>query len=659
MLAYSLGFFQTKIAIAILTIALISLGLGFQIKNRNLLSVGIYLLFFLIGFYISEAHRVIDEKVIGLSDLENMESYEVQIERMPEQKPKSYKTYAEIVQVKRNGAWEKMGGHILIYFNLGEQKKPEYGDIFVINGHPREIEKPKNPFEFDYADYQKKRGIIAHHFLRDEDYQLIGHNKRNLLINQAIILNQFASNTYQKIISDKKQLGVANAMIIGLKDELDNDVKDAYSGAGAIHILAVSGLHVGIILLILQFLFKPIQKLPGGKWLSSLLIILLLWAYALFTGLSPSVSRATLMFSLIEFGLMLRRDKNNINVVAFSAMVLLIINPDWIFEVGFQLSYLAVLGIIYLYPYLNELFVFNYRIFRWLWQITAVSISAQLFTFPLSIYYFHQFPNYFWLTNPIVSLLSVAILGLGIATLAVSWIAPLLKIIGFLFKVSLAITNWVIFGINSLPNSRMQGLSIEITEMLALYFLIWFVIQFFIKKETRFLIAATPIILILFTWKMYQNLRQSKQEEITIHFIPRSSGISFINGKQATFLADSAEIADPRIFNFHLKNYYDHYGIDKVNYLEKTSERLEIIESRKEKILWINAWPKGKIVDHFEKVLISQNAVRDIKKTFTDKPDLLILDDSNSRKTVESLKMQADSLGYKLVSLYDTGGISF
>ena len=203
-----------------------------------------------------------------------------------------------------------------------------------------------------------------------------------------------------------KQLKVASALLLGYRENLDKELVKSYASAGAMHVLAVSGLHVGILYLLLTRIFsflKKVKKVKNGKFILTILIVSFLWFYAIMTGLSASVMRATTMFSFIVIGNELLNRKTSIyNTLAVSAIILMIINPFIVYQVGFQLSYVAVVGIVYLQPKLNRLFYSRYKLVRGVWAITCVSLAAQIATFPLSLHYFHQFSTYFFISNLIV-----------------------------------------------------------------------------------------------------------------------------------------------------------------------------------------------------------------------------------------------------------------
>ena len=252
------------------------------------------------------------------------------------------------------------------------------------------------------------------------------------------------------------------------KDELDFEVKQAYAAAGAMHVLAVSGLHVGIIFLILNTLLAILDTSKKGRIVKAIILLISLWSYAMITGLSPSVLRAATMFSFVIMGTVLNRSSSIYNTLAASAFFILIINPNLLFEVGFQLSYVAVLGIVYLQPLIYKRIYTRWWLLDKVWAITAVSIAAQIATLPLTLFYFNQFPVYFMLSNLLVIPSAAVILILGILLFIASPIPFISESIGWVLNKFIEGLNFGIKEIEVLPNSLIEGLSINVLECLAL-----------------------------------------------------------------------------------------------------------------------------------------------------------------------------------------------
>ncbi|MGK0329613.1 MAG: competence protein ComEC, partial [Polaribacter sp.] len=263
------------------------------------------------------------------------------------------------------------------------------------------LNPPLNPHQFDYKLYIAKQGIYQQLFLEKSDYKNVGFDGFSLIGFSANFRDKIEV-ALSKYHFQTNELGVINALLLGQRQDISKDLITDYSKAGAIHILAVSGLHVGIILLILSFIFKPVERFKNGKFIKSILIILTLWMFAFIAGLSPSVVRAVTMFTFLAIGNAFQRKKVTEFSLIASVFFLLLVQPLFLFDVGFQLSYLAVFGIVWIQPKLYKIYAPTYQIENKIWQLITVSIAAQIGVLPLSLYYFHQFPGLFMLSNLII-----------------------------------------------------------------------------------------------------------------------------------------------------------------------------------------------------------------------------------------------------------------
>lgn len=587
-----------------------------------------------------------------ITKMGGFDQYMVMIDSYTESKPKSYKVTAQIYAIKKANKWIRVKGETLLYFNKEANVVPKYGEIFVLNNGLRKIEPPKNPFEFDYQTYQARKNIFTHQFLREGDFVRAGESQNWSILKFANSLNVYTHSIFKEILETPKQMGVAEAMIGGMKSELDFETKQWYSTTGAIHVLAVSGMHVVILFWVLNRFFGWFLNTKKLPFLFA--ILLSLWAYAIFTGLSPSVCRSTLMFSMIQIGTFIKRGNNPVNTLLLSAVILLILVPNWLYEVGFQLSYLAVLGIMVIFPMLNRLIQFQWWPLRWIWEISAVSIAAQILTLPLSLYYFHQFPNYFLLANPIVSLVSTFMLPIGLILLflvRVPWIGSLLSVI---FRFLIDTLNYAVQTISGLPNALSKGISISIPTVILLFFIIAFALLFFKNKNIIYLKLIAVICLFMSFVGLRQLYNQNKQNEITFHFIPNGWGVSVIEGRSATFITTDSLSNEPLIYQFHLKNYYDAKGIKSFQNKTITEEGNFFIKSKSTDFQWLKT-PNGPIIDPKCKFLLcSENALKTLEnlKEFN---GTIILDGSNKKWVIEKLKAEALEQHKKIIVLYDTG----
>lgn len=327
-------------------------------------------------------------------------SSEVRVQAVVREVLKSYTNYDNyIVEVyKVNDT--SVDGKLLLKIRKDSLINPLNVDERVaFKNRVTNIPKPLNPHQFDYSQYMSHQKVLGQSELRASELFVFPTSSRTL--------KGYAHRTREHIVASLKEngfkddeLGIIKALLLGQKDDISRDTYNNYAAAGVVHILAVSGLHVGIILAMLQFILSPLIRFKNGRFLKMALIVTLLWAFAVLAGLSPSVVRAVTMFSFYAIALNLKRRTSTINVLFMSAMVLLLINPEFLFTVGFQLSYLAVFSIVMLQPVLYSLIKRpKYFISRLFWGVFTVTLAAQVGVLPLSLFYFHQFPGLFFITN--------------------------------------------------------------------------------------------------------------------------------------------------------------------------------------------------------------------------------------------------------------------
>ena len=358
------------------------------------------------------------------------------------------------------------------------------------------ITKSSNPYQFDYAAYLERQQIYHQLYLKSGNYIPNGtvHNfdyyverYRNILLN-SFSIHHFSPETDN----------IIRALLLGQRQDMDIETSENYTNAGVIHILAISGLHIAILYAMLLFLLKPLQRFRNGKLLQFVCILGFLWGFAILSGLSASVVRSVVMFSFVSFGLYLNKSGNIYNILTVSMLVMLLFQPDFIFDVGFQLSYIAVFAIVWLQPFYKSVKPSRYKIVNYFVDVLVISFVAQLGVLPLSLYYFNQLPLLFFLANLVVIPLSSFILILGIIVLVFNFIAPALAIVlGKLLSVSIEIMNEYIAWIASFKEFVIKDIPFSFTLLLASYLtLIGCILWLYEKQFSRlvfFLLTAIAL----------------------------------------------------------------------------------------------------------------------------------------------------------------------
>ena len=408
-----------------------------------------------------------------------------------------------------------------------------------------------NPEDFDYKSYLQSKSIFATTYIPTDAWQLREDEHFTIKIRAARVQNHVLE-ILKSLDYEKEEMAVLSALTIGYKQMISEDQRLAYVASGSTHVLAVSGLHVGIIFLFLTRIFKIFGKSRKVVILRLFIIISLLWCFAFITGLSPSVTRATLMFSLVSIGTAGRQTSSVFNTVYLSAIIILLINPQLIFDIGFQLSYCAVLGIIAFQPYLANIFNQKLHIPKFFADLIAVSIAAQIGTAPISIHTFNCFPNYFILTNiwiiPLVGLIvNVAIILIIIALVGwpIGWIAwPL---------------NWLLKGMNKgvdlisqIPHSLTSHLYIDTPTMVLLYAAIILFVFALDYHSKRYLFTTMFILIGTLGLNIYK-IEKHKEINQLIVFSDRSSfNICAQQGGRSNLLTEQDNtLAMPSYFTQH------------------------------------------------------------------------------------------------------------
>ncbi len=491
--------------------------------------------------------------------------YKAIITRFADEKARSWKIEARVLAIN-TGGWESKGGKVILYFSKKDFPEPFiYGDVLLIKGSPQKPQPPGNPGEFDYRRFLTAKNIFHQHYLIGEEVIKINHSPPNKVMAFAIRGREWAENTLNEFVNGEREQAIASALVLGVTDGLDNDLLNAYSATGSMHVLAVSGLHISIIYFIILWILKPLNKLPGGQWIIAAISLLILWMYAFITGLSPSVLRAVTMFSFLAVAKPWSRRTNVYNTLAVSAFCLLLFDPFLLLSVGFQLSYLAVLGIVYLYPRFLSLWEPAHWLLTEIWKIICLSIAAQIATFSLGLLYFHQFPNYFLLSNLLVVPISFGILILGLLLLGVSFASFLATVVGFCLEMIIRLLNYIVFAIESFPFNLIDNVYISGLQCCLIFSLILVFIALAENRKFKYIVMASVIIFLYVSVQWLHFSRDVNIQKFTVYKIPGHTAIDFIDHGQTFFQTDSVLRSDLQKIRFHIRPNRLISGVKKVN----------------------------------------------------------------------------------------------
>ncbi|MEK0442063.1 MAG: hypothetical protein RL403_1041 [Bacteroidota bacterium] len=397
--------------------------------------------------------------------------YLAEVQRYDLPKGNSSENLLSVIGIKEGECWRPQRALVLVYHQLNTPLVP--GQVIWVPKNPESLAPPSFPNEFDYKSYLAAKGIHFRQFLGKNLLVLPVPPTYQLKFTLEHLRHYFAQVIERYVIRPESKQ-IALALLLGQKESLGKEVKQAYSATGTQHILAVSGLHVGIIYSILLLPLTYFKQEGHALRKSYLLLVMgLIWIYALMTGFSPSVVRAVVMFSLVTLGQMRKRKPSIWNILSFSALLLLVLDPEVRTDLGFQLSYLAVAGIVGLQPLILQLWSPPNRILDYFWQMASVTLAAQLITSPLTIHYFHTFPSYFLLANLLIVPLSYLILCVGVPFLLLAWIPFLGRVLGAIVDILLLLQNEITYRIQDMPAALWQGIHLSFAGMLAIWGLLW------------------------------------------------------------------------------------------------------------------------------------------------------------------------------------------
>lgn len=297
-------------------------------------------------------------------------------------------------------------------------------------------------------------------------------------------------------ISDKAR-PILLAMTLGAVELLDKETKENFSVSGVSHLLAVSGLNVGILVLLLNLFLHGMNRFENTRLTKEFILLISIWIYAFITGLSPSVVRAVIMFSFIIFSNLIHRQTNIYHSLLLSAFGMLLYNPYYLFNISFQLSYTALFSIVLFQPKIKGLLLVNNKILKYFWEIITISIAAQICTFPLILYYFHSFPTHFLVTNFILVPLSFLLLGVVI----LSYMSILIPFAGKFFLIIAGMIGDFFYSttafIHDLPYAVLQIGTMNAPEVVILYAIIFFFSIWVMDHSRKSFIGGLASILLL------------------------------------------------------------------------------------------------------------------------------------------------------------------
>ena len=513
------------------------------------------------------------------------EAYEAVVDDYTVARPATYATTLRVRAVRVAGRWRTATGGIRVSVpRAGGVGAPRYGEVWLVRGHPDPSKAPLNPGEFDYRRYLEYHQVYHQQFIHPDQYRVVAMRPPNYLVAISMRAAAQLDGVFKQYIKEKREYSMASALVLGIKDDVDAATKEAYAATGTTHIMAVSGLQVGLLFgFMTWFLRVGFGRTPGFRYWSAGVGLAFIWAYAFLTGLSPSVLRAAVMFSFVIAGRVLGRQDGIFNTLAVAAFCLLVYDPFLVADVGFQLSFLAVLSIVYLQPRIGRWFAakayFANRQRPWqppavqrawrgagwaadaVWQATALSLAAQVATFPLGLYYFHQFPLSFLLSNLVAVPISSGAVYVGLGLLALKGLVALPALalpaagpffdrlpqgLAWVFERLIWLFNEYIFWIGrALPGALVREIHVTAGQTVLVFAVLGAWLAWQHTRRLGWLGAGAALALGLAGSRVAEARAGAPREEFVVYSVPRRSVVGFWRGATAEFVAaDSLPLPD-------------------------------------------------------------------------------------------------------------------
>ena len=556
----NLVFEYTWLALLVITI---SLGLLLKKKwvylNTHLLSLVIYALSILTGLILCNQKK----EIYHANHFSKRPSKEliVTVKENPKIKGDIARFEATVTHTVNNKKVEPVIGNLLIALRIDTLKKLNlnYGDELIIYSKFTPTEAPYNLAEFNYKRFLSYKQVYHQSFINQQQIFKIDSNKGNFLKAFALTFRAKQVAKFNQYLS-VDTYGIASTLLLGDRADLGKDIIDTFTKTGTMHVLSVSGMHVGLVVYLFSALLFFLNGSLRKRYLKAAIIIFLVWFYALITGLAPSIVRAAIMISLVVIAKAKLKQVNIFNILSLSAFILLLYNPFNIVDVGFQLSYLAVAGLIYIQPKVSLIYQPDNKIIKYVWDVMSVSIAAQIATAPISLFYFHQFPIYFVLSNIFIVIPAMLIMYIGIGFLVFSFIKPLAEILGIVLDAIINFNNYGLRLIEEIPNANITQVWFSVFEIVIFYLFIVFSLK--TVTQTKYLKFAAVSLLILVMSISYKKMITIHQKQVTFFSLRKNTAIAFIKGRNAVLVTDLLE--NENTFKFSVKPYLDSCQIEEI-----------------------------------------------------------------------------------------------
>jgi len=546
---------------------------------------------------------------------------------------------------------KKSSGKILI--NIDKDSlgfKPEIGNILQVKAKVVKHKPPNNPDQFDYGKYLARKSVVAQIYADKSNIEVSTLSEKTIWSYADKVRNHILENLVKSNFG-KEELHIVMALILGQQQDISKEILQDYQYAGAVHILSVSGLHVGFILLFINFLLTPLPKTKSGNTIRFFILFITLWLFAIIAGMAPSVVRSVTMFTFVALGMCLKRETTIFHSLLVSILIILVVSPSFLFDVGFQLSYISLFFILWLQPLLSQLYNPKIWLAKKIWSILTVSVAAQVGALPLSVYYFHQFPGLFFITNLVIIPGIGIIMGIGVVVMILALFDYVPEILVLVLEILIFILNKIIKTIASFEQFIITDIPLNFQIMLVLYAIIVSVILWFKKPNFVSLYASliSLFILQLLFWEV--KWKQQKTKELIVFQLQKNTLI----GKQ---IGSHLQLYSNRNTHDNLaeKDMIKSYLVSNFSSLSQTSELKNTLYFKNKKIVLIDSLGIYPINCNADIIILTQSPKINLDRILNqNRPIIIIADGSNFKSYVSRWNQTCIKQKIPFHSTYEKG----
>jgi competence protein ComEC len=571
------------------------------------------------------------------------------VDELPVESDKTTKVSLKLLSIKDHDAWKYTKGSVLLYLKKDSSLQLSPGNHLLVNSKFVAISPPKNPHEFDYKTYLEERNVFHTVYATRGQVNIVPNLK------SAFSLAFVGLQTKAYLVSVLRSSGLSHdafsicaALLMGYDEEIDDGIMTSFTHSGTLHILSVSGMHTGVLYTLLIFIFSKLDKSDRYKKLKCLCVILSLLFFVGITGFSPSVLRAVLMLSLVIIGQTFYKRGNSFNTLLLSAFLLLLYSPNLVGDAGFLLSYTAVLGIMYLYPILSRIHAFDHWIPQWFWALVLMSVAATVFTLPVSLFYFHQFPTWFVVTNLIVIPVSLLNMALAVFVLVFSKVAIISQVFVTILNSATAFMLWVA-SLTDVPGwGFVDNISFSTFDVVCCVVVLILVLLIIERRQFTSVVLAGIAIIFWLSGTLFNQYVKLHDDEFVVFHV-KNKPVFMI--RQGGKVFGSFDQLAPDEFQRYIKPY-----LLTIPLLKMDSVRTYSWCTKKHSFTWLNKEMPTSSNVLSDYILVSHNT--ELPLTTNVKSEALIIADcSNSSNFVRKLKKQCKVLGLRFISIRETGAI--